>query len=667
MSRVHSERSRPRRPASFRGGTISLAVVLLMLGATAYPASSQEAGEVEEILSFDVQMDVGPGGAMFVVETIEVRALGREIRRGIYRDFPTRFPAQGGSGRVVAPFEVRAVSRDGAPEPYAIEQIMGLENRGGVRVRIGAPDVILAPGVHRYEIVYETERWMRFEEEADVFYWNVTGNGWDFPIESATVSVMFPEAPPPASTTIQAWTGPDGSTDQDATWGVGVAGDVRAQTTAALGAREGLTVRIDLPKGIVPPPTPEQQSEWTRLDWGGYFQAIPVVLLVLGIYLAMWIKVGRDPAEGPVMTEYRPPDGFSPAAVGFIRRRGYGTEQLTAALVDLAVAGAVRIERDGGKWRIESTGVQPEGLEADEQRLLTHLRAKGTLTLSGSSSPSLRKALKDFRKGLSRELEGRYFVNNRGWFAWGVGVSLVGMAVLAWWARFSVSPEIWFLVLWLSFWSIGVATLLYRAGKSWGQAFSGDPLGLLGAFFVTLFAVPFVGAEIFVGWMLLQGAPTHLTAAAVAIGVTNVAFYHLLERPTLAGRGVLDKIEGFRSYLAAAEGDVFDRLQRPEQGLELFEAYLPYAIALGVENEWADRFESILRPSTAAEASRVPTSPSWYVGDTSGGLSGLTSSLGSSLSSSLSASSAPPSSSGSGGGGGGSSGGGGGGGGGGGW
>src|SRR5690606_13938749 len=131
-------------------------------------------GDVEEILAYDVSIEVGEGGQMLVTESSEVRALGVEVRRGIYRDFPTRFPATGGSGRVIAPFEVVAVTRDGIPEPYALEQIMGVDDRGGVRVRIGDADVFLSPGVYRYELTYRTERWMQFGEAQDVLYWNVT-------------------------------------------------------------------------------------------------------------------------------------------------------------------------------------------------------------------------------------------------------------------------------------------------------------------------------------------------------------------------------------------------------------------------------------------------------------------------------------------------------------
>ena len=89
---------------------------------------------VEEILSFDVRIDVQPGGLMVVTEEITVRALGREIRRGIYRDFPTSFPRQIGLGRIEAPFSVHSVTRDGAAEPYSLQSTGGPAGRGGMRI-----------------------------------------------------------------------------------------------------------------------------------------------------------------------------------------------------------------------------------------------------------------------------------------------------------------------------------------------------------------------------------------------------------------------------------------------------------------------------------------------------------------------------------------------------
>ena len=110
--------------------------------------------------------------------------------------------------------------------------------------------------------------------------------------------------------------------------------------------------------------------------------------------------------------------------------------------------------------------------------------------------------------------------------------------------------------------------------------------------------------------------------------------------------------------------DRLDRLTPPDDTPELFERYLPYAIALGVENRWAERFAGVL----AAAAAQGRQGFAWYSGSRNAwdDPDGFVDSVGSSLASTISsASTAPGSSSGSGGGG--SSGGGGGGGGGGGW
>jgi uncharacterized membrane protein len=183
--------------------------------------------------------------------------------------------------------------------------------------------------------------------------------------------------------------------------------------------------------------------------------------------------------------------------------------------------------------------------------------------------------------------------------------------------------------------------------------------------FLGLFALPFFGAEIAVSILLSTMVPSHLLLAAFAVGVTNVAFYHLLERPTLKGRGVLDHLEGFRAYLGAPDDGRLHGDERRSQ----FEMYLPFAIALGLSERWSAAFEDVLTPALV-DGTRVDPTP-WYTHDhdsASYRTSDFATALGSGLSSSLSSASSPPSSS-SGGGssGGGSSGGGGGGGGGGGW
>ncbi len=664
---------RPGRDESARRGVAQLALLFTTAGTigVAVPPVPAVAQDTEEILSYDVRIEIPNGAAMVVTEEIRVRALGAEIRRGIYRDFPTSFPRSSGLGRIEAPFQVLRVLQNGQPARYELLSIGGEFGRGGIQVRIGDPDVFLEPGEYTYTIEYETERWVTFGEASDQLYWNVTGNGWAFPIlaASARVHVAGLELAPG----LEAWTGPDGSTESHAEMSWDEAREEAVfRTTQALGAREGLTIRVTIPKGVLAPPSEEKQAEWLRLDWGGYIDAGYLVMFLIAMYALMWVSVGRDPAKRSTVVQYEPPEGFSPAALGYLQEQGYDDSQFAAALVSMAVKSAVRIEKDDWRWTLHK-GPNARGLTPDEEKVFEGLLAgRSHLDLEQRHHRRIRKSIKSLKHKLSRQLEREYFVYNRKWFAAGLVVSILGFLILVWRARFGVSPGAWFLGLWLTGWTAGVATMIYRAFKELETGLrGGGVVALVGGAFVLLFSIPFVGAELFVSYMLLQMVPTHLMLAALAIGVVNVVFYHLLERPTLRGRGVLDHLDGFRTFLAATDEDRLDRMVEPERTPELFERFLPHAIALGLANRWAEGFQDVLTAEVVA--ARGSGALSWYQGSSDGfDASGFASSLGASLPHTLSSSSRAPGGSGGGsggggGGGGGSSGGGGGGGGGGGW
>jgi uncharacterized membrane protein len=192
-------------------------------------------------------------------------------------------------------------------------------------------------------------------------------------------------------------------------------------------------------------------------------------------------------------------------------------------------------------------------------------------------------------------------------------------------------------------------------GKIIGALFA---IGMVAGGFGVMAAFARVWVEI------LPAAMPALLAPLIAVG------FSWLKAPSVAGRKVMDRIEGFRHYLGVAEKDRLEFLNPPKETAELFERFLPYAVALDVENAWGKRFAGVL---AAAAAAGVATS-TWYSGSrdfTSDPVS-FASHLGSDLSQTIASASTPPgtsggSSSSSGSSGGGSSGGGGGGGGGSGW
>ena len=215
-----------------------------------------------------------------------------------------------------------------------------------------------------------------------------------------------------------------------------------------------------------------------------------------------------------------------------------------------------------------------------------------------------------------------------------------------------------------AFWAFLPGGLILIAFVVWSFIPKEGTAGCLGkslAVIVAMIAV-IVGFPLF-PLALSSGNWIPLVIAILGLPLALSSFIWI-DAPTKDGRAMLDRIAGFKQYLSITERERLDRMHAPDDNIEIFERYLPYAIALEVENRWADRFASQLAAAQAAGQSGF----GWYSGSHSpwSDTSGFVDSVGSSLSSSVSsASTAPGSSSGSGGGG--SSGGGGGGGGGGGW
>ena len=160
--------------------------------------------------------------------------------------------------------------------------------------------------------------------------------------------------------------------------------------------------------------------------------------------------------------------------------------------------------------------------------------------------------------------------------------------------------------------------------------------------------------------------PTPLVIGAIIVSFLTMAFFAIImKRPTMRGRELLDEMLGFKEFLEIAEKDELNLRNPPAKTPQLFEALLPFALALGVDQQWSERFAAVLASVRGPDGKEYR--PSWYNGSwNSNNLGRTASKLSSSLNSAISSSVSPPGSS-SGGGGGGSSGGGGGGGGGGGW
>jgi hypothetical protein len=563
-------------------------VVLLFLVALA-PAFAQE-----RILAYDSEVDVRADGSLEVTERITVRAEGSQIRRGIYRDFPTRYEDRYGN-RVVVDFDMVEVLRDGKAEPWFTER-----QSNGVRINTGNDDFLPVPATYTYTLRYRTTRQLGFFGDHDELYWNAIGTGWAFPIESGSVVARLPEPVPVERLRAEGYTGAQGAREQAYRAFLPAPGTARWELASPLAPGEGFTVVLSFPKGIVAEPTRAQRWWWLLKDNRGVLLAL-LALVVLVVYcVRRWRQVGRDPAPGVVIARYEPPEGHTPAGLRYMRRMGYDTRCFSADVLALAVAGAVRIEREKGflsdDWTLLG-GDTPsvEAVGAPAHALHRSLFGSGArVELEKRNASRLQRAHQAHTKALDKQFQPALFQRHGG--------------------------------------SIGIAMLIAVAGTVLAGIASGG-----------------------------AGVPLIVAVAGLMVLVV-VVFGVLVKAPTPAGRKLLDEIEGLKLYLGVAEREELARTPGPDAPPVLdaarYEKLLPYAVALDVEEAWTKKFTLAVGAAAAAAAG---SAIAWYHGGGASDLGSLSSALGSSLSSQIASSSTPPGSS-SGAGGGGSSGGGGGGG-----
>lgn len=547
----------------------------------------------ERILSFHSDIRVMTNGMIEVTETIEVRAEGNRIRRGIYRDFPTEYEDKLGNEYKIA-FRPLAVLRNDRGEPYHTQSI-----RRGVRTYFGSADRFIDHGVHTYTFRYEASRMLGFFDEHDELYWNVTGFDWAFPIDAASATVTLEFDAPLSGIRFEAYTGRFGAQGTDYKAQIDSARSVHFRSTRPLSPVNGMTIVVGWPKGFVEEPTRTERVGWLLKDNRNLLVAVLGFILLLVYFVPVWHKYGRDPEEGVVITRYLPPEDYSPASLRYVRQMYYDDKVMTAAVVNLAVKGYLEIKRRGSKhWLIkkDSDLLRPE-LAAGEHELFVGLFKDGSkIELDDENHETLGKARSEHRESLQRDYKKKYFKTN----AW-------------------VSVPAAFIML----------------------------------------------ATVLIAFNIGRGATPAVIAMVVVSFITMAFFAFIMRAPTLRGRKLLDEMLGFKDYLEIAEKEELNLRNPPEKTPELFEAFLPFALALGVDQQWSEKFASIFASirNPNGEAYR----PSWYNGRwNNSNLSKTTNKLSGSLNSAIGSSVSPPGSS-SGGGGGGFSGGGGGGGGGGGW
>lgn len=363
----------------------------------------------ERITSYTSDIRIDQDGILTITETIIVNVLGRQIKHGIYRDFPTTYRTSHGELMHVG-FHLLEVTRDGVKEPHHTSRLSN-----GRRIYIGSQDQKVSPGVHTYKLTFRTDRQIGFFPDHDELYFNAIGTGWSYPISDGRAFVTLPQTVPPNSVKLYGYTGLQGSKAGKLRGSILGGNLFSFELTRPLGPFEGMTIVAEWPKGIIREPT--------QLQLINFYISDHLITIILSLSTAawflyafsVWFSIGRDPKGGVIVPLFRPPTGLSPAAGRFVYKMGFDHKTFATALISLASKGIVRIRSEGPReYEVElAHDSQRENSPTEEIATLLGLFPHDrTIELTKDNHSEIRQAISACKKALKREYEGIYFQSN---------------------------------------------------------------------------------------------------------------------------------------------------------------------------------------------------------------------------------------------------------------
>jgi uncharacterized membrane protein len=519
---------------------LSALIGLTLLLFLAIPLSAKE----RRLLKFYSNIDVLTDSSVNVTENITLQFIGGPWQ-GIYRAIPIEYAGPRGLNYSLFLDVKRVTDENGNKLKYEISR-----ERQYLKLKIYIPNA--DNSTRTISIEYVVSDALRFFDEHDEFYWNVTGDEWPIPIEEAGAHITLPNGTSGIRTNV--FTGAFHSTGKNAIAQINGDGvDVRA--TSPLPMHEGLTVAVAFDKGAVRQPSSlvvffrNLRSNWPL--------GLPIIAFPLMFW--WWWSCGRDPRLRPIAAQYEPPDKLTPGEVGTLIDNSVDMRDITASIVDLAIRGFIVIEEQKKDhllglthskeyiFHLKKSQTDWASLKPHEQTLLS-----GIFT-SGNAGDTVSLA----------DLHNRFYQNITG-IKNNIFGSLVGQG---YYARRPDSIRATYI-------GFGVVVgFILVAGGSWlSKNFGMAPL-------------PFIASGI-------------LTAIIICV------FGWFMPARTQSGAGALEKILGFEDFLNHVEADRFNRMIKTP---EMFEKFLPFAMALGVEKNWSKAFQNIYTQP-----------PQWYQGGTYG-------------------------------------------------
>jgi hypothetical protein len=326
------------------------------------------------------------------------------------------------------------------------------------------------------------------------------------------------------------------------------------------------------------------------MSFASSIAALSAVLVVLGYYALLWLRAGSY-RGGSVAIQYEPPQALSPAMLRYVWKERFDDRTFWAAILSLVSKGLATLESQDGfsSLRKSEDTAQHRDLPSEERLLLTSLFKERKTVSVNIDNPATVHTIATLAQELRRDAVGRWFSENRSCVINGAVLSVLATVVAA---MPRSMDQFGALVLGLAIMAPAgyyAFFVLLRFVDLTRAALHHFEFSLLPRFGFLLFFFASCSSAFVIGSVVLGvNFSWRVVAVAAALAAANVASLLWLRMPTEGGRKLLGQIEGFREYLKSVDRMPMDRPDAPDKHAGLYEKYLPYAIALEVEQQWSD-------------------------------------------------------------------------------
>jgi uncharacterized membrane protein YgcG len=529
----------------FRSLRIVSVFILLVLLVGAAPSAALAQDKTLYWETYDVDITVQPDGCFRVVETQQLVFTSGTFRFGV-RSIPTEYTTSL-SDIVVGEAGGVLYRETGSGEPFTFSTS---ESGGNLNIRYNFPPT--SDDDRTVVIEYTVCGGLLYYPGGDQLVWKAVPSNDVFPIQHASVTVHLPEG---ATVDNYDATGPQGTpTLIDNNQGV------RFETTEPM--RPGsadFAVRVQWPHGVVAGEPAGWQAEVDRqseIDQNKPLTNLGVLALTafllvisfLGLYL-LWYRKGRDaPTKLPAEWIPEPPSDLPAGMVGTLVDERADSKDVIATLVDLARRGVLAIQEE----------TKPGAFGIGESHEFIYHLENAELPMRPYEKLLVDKVFGDGQEKRLSDLREKFYTN-------------MGQ----------IKQE------------------LYEAVAAEGY-FPGNPertrtkYALIG---VLSLALAFVfGCVLMVALINFSDFALCLPVvlAVPAIGLIILARY--MPRKTAMGAEESAKWLAFKRYMANIE-----KYSKVDEVKEIFDRFLPYAIAFGLEQSWIRKFSQVETPP-----------PPWY-------------------------------------------------------